>query len=361
MIRGWYPWAFRYQARKLVEAEAVTSPDAIQDIEVPVVGEVVPPDEAGAIDTIVRLIEDRVREAAKAGPAHRDAHPKAHGCVRAEFKVNDDLPAALRVGLFAQPGTYQAWIRFSNGSGVARPDSIGDGRGMAIKLMGVAESPSTTQDFVLINHPVFFVRNAADYVELQTASNPVRFFFPSFNPFRFRLHEGMIALAIARQKVRNALNIRYWSMTPSRFGEGACKFSARPAGGPSAFVGADVPDFLHANLARHLANAGASFDFMVQLRTRSEAMPIEDPTIVWNETDAPFTPVASITIPRQDFDSPEQHAFCENLSFTPWHCVDAHRPLGGINRVRQAVYEHVSRLRHEVNRVERREPTAFTL
>src|SRR5215204_1237914 len=184
---------------------------------------------------------------------------------------------------------------------------------MAIKLMGVAESPSTTQDFVLINHPVFFVRNAADYVDMQTASNPVRFFFSSFNPFRFRLHQGMIALAIADQKVRNALNIRYWSMTPSRFGEGACKFSARPAGGPSAFVGTDKPDFLHANLADHLASTGASFDFMVQLRTRPGAMPIEDPTIVWNETDAPFTPIASITIPPQDFDSPEQHAFCENL------------------------------------------------
>src|SRR5215204_1237913 len=128
---------------------------------------------------------------------------------------------------------------------------------MAIKLMGVAESPSTTQDFVLINHPVFFVRNAADYVDMQTASNPVRFFFSSFNPFRFRLHQGMIALAIADQKVRNALNIRYWSMTPSRFGEGACKFSARPAGGPSAFVGTDKPDFLHANLADHLASTGA--------------------------------------------------------------------------------------------------------
>jgi catalase len=265
------------------------------------------------------------------------------------------------VGVFAAPRTYQAWIRFSNGSGIARPDSIGDGRGMAIKLMGVAESPSTTQDFVMINHPVFFVRNAADYVDLQTASNPIRFFFPSFNPFRFRLHEGMIALAIAGQKVRNALNIRYWSMTPYRLGNGACKFSARPAGVPSPSVATDVSDFLHANLARHLAKTGASFDFMVQLRSQPDAMPIEDPTIIWDEAAAPFVPVASITIPPQDFDSPEQHAFCENLSFTPGHCVGAHRPLGGINRVRQVVYEHISRLRHELNGVTRSEPIGLPL
>jgi hypothetical protein len=331
------------------------------NLNVAVAGEIVPPDEAGAVRIIVRVIEDRVRAAAKAGPARRDAHPKAHGCVRAEFRVLDDLPAGLRLGVFAAPRTYQAWIRFSNGSGSPQPDSIGDGRGMAIKVMGVTESPSTTQDFVMINHPAFFVRNAADYVDLQTASNPVRFFFPGFNPFRFRLHEGMVALAIAGHKVRNPLDIRYWSMTPYRFGEGACKFSARPAGASSSFVATDSPDFLHANLARQLAETGASFDFMVQLRTRPDAMPVEDPTITWDETAAPFAPVACITIPPQDFDSLGQHAFCENLSFTPWHCLDAHRPLGGINRVRRVVYEHISHLRHELNDVPRREPTDFNI
>jgi hypothetical protein len=100
---------------------------------------------------------------------------------------------------------------------------------------------------------------------------------------------------------------------------------------------------------------------MVQLRTRPDAMPIEDPTIIWDETAAPFVPVASITIPPQKFDTPEQEAFCENLSFTPWHCIDAHRPLGGLNRVRRVVYEHISRLRHELNNAPRSEPTGFSL
>jgi len=340
----------------------MSNPDGTRDdLNVPVAGEVVPPSEAGAVRIIVEAIEKQVRAAAKEGPAPRDAHRKAHGCVRAEFRVLDRLPPALRVGLFARPRTYQAWIRFSNGSGSAQADSIGDGRGMAIKLMGVEQSPSTTQDFVMINHSAFFVRNAADYVELETASSPVWFFVPSFNPFRLRFREGLVALAIVRKKVRNVLSIRYWSMTPYRFGDGACKFSARPAGDPSPFVGTESPGFLHDNLARHLKKTSASFDFMVQLRTRPDSMPIEDPTITWDETAAPFVPVASITIPPQDFDSPAQHAFCENLSFTPWHCVPAHRPLGGINRVRRVVYEHISRLRHELNGVPRREPADLTV
>jgi hypothetical protein len=272
--------------------------------------------------------------------------------------VLDDLPPALRAGVFAAPRTWQAWIRFSNGSEKPQPDSVGDGRGMAIKLMDVEGSPSTTQDFVMINHPVFFVRNAADYVDLETASSQTRFFFPSLNPFRFRLHELMAALALAGQKVQNPLSLRYWSATPYRLGGDACKYSARPAGAPSPFTATDTPNFLHDNLARHLAGAGASFDFMVQPRTRAGAMPIEDPTIIWNEAAAPFTPVASITIPPQSFDSPPEQAFCENLSFTPWHCLGAHQPLGGINRVRRTVYEHISRLRHELNDAPRVEPTA---
>src|ERR1700694_634269 len=119
-------------------------------------GEIVPPGEADAVRIIVQAIEDRVRAAAtKTGPARRDAHPKAHGCVRAEFRVLDDLPPALRVGVFAASRSFDAWVRFSNGSETPQPDAVGDGRGMAIKLMGVTQSPSTSQDFLMINHPAF--------------------------------------------------------------------------------------------------------------------------------------------------------------------------------------------------------------
>jgi hypothetical protein len=69
--------------------------------------------------------------------------------------------------------------------------------------------------------------------------------------------------------------------------------------------------------------------------------------------------VAQITIQVQEFASPEQPKFCDNLSFTPWHTIPEHRPLGGINRVRKTVYDTVSRVRHELNGVESHEPTGF--
>jgi hypothetical protein len=324
--------------------------------------EEVPANENAATQQIVQIIGESVRAEAKNGLARRDAHAKAHGCVQAQFRVLDNLPEEVRGGIFGETRAYPAWIRYSNGSGKIQDDSVGDGRGMAIKLMGVKPSDSSTQDFVMINHPVFFVRNAADYVEFQKAlseDNSVKFFFPGLNPFNFRLHEFSIANAIQSTKVANPLYTQYWSMTPYRFGDTAMKFSARACGTASPFIEMAAPDFLRENMQKHLAQSEACFDFLVQLRKLPTEMPIEDPTIEWSEKDAPFIPVARITIPVQVFTSPEQLAFCENLSFTPWHAIPEHRPLGGINRVRKTVYDTISRIRHELNGEERREPTSF--
>jgi hypothetical protein len=317
-----------------------------------------PDDETGAVVAIASGIEARVRAAAASAPARRDAHPKAHGCVAAEFRVLDNLLPSYRVGVFEQPRSYPAWIRFSNGSETPQNDSIGDGRGMAVKVMDVAGSRSGTQDFIMINSPAFFVRNAADYVAFQAAAdNPLRFFFPGWNPFEFRLHELLAAWAIKRRTVSNPLNVRYWSMTPYLFGDIPCKFSCRPVAPASSFNDRTTPNFLRDNLVKSLRQRDAAFDICVQLRTKPDSMPVEDPTIEWQETDSPFVRVARITIPQQVFDTPERMAFGENLSFTPWHGLDAHRPLGGINRVRRTVYEAISRLRHEINHVPRIEPT----
>jgi len=325
--------------------------------------EIVPANEALAIQQISQIVEESIRAEAKNGPAHRDVHFKAHGCVKAEFRVLQ-LPDEMSIGIFAEERKYPAWIRYSNGSNKVQGDSLGDGRGMAIKLMEIEHSESGTQDFVMLNHPVFIVRNAADYIEFQKTlaeDSPLKFFFPGFNPLNFRLHELAIAVAIRSRKVDNPLDTQYWSATPYRFGDAAMKFSVRPCNKSihSLSVETTSPNFLRENMQKHLAHDDACFDFMVQLRTHSVEMPIEDPAIEWSEKDSSFIPVAKITIPSQVFDTPEQMKFCEDLSFTPWHAVRDHQPLGGINRVRKVVYETSSRIRHELNGIERREPTGF--
>ena len=116
-------------------------------------------------------------------------------------------------------------------------------------------------------------------------------------------------------------------------------------------------DKLREALSSHLASREARFDFLVQVQTDPVAMPVEDPTVGWDEATSPYRKVATIRIPPQVCDTPEQMACCENLSFTPWHALPEHRPLGAINRARKVIYEALSARRHELNRVPRREPT----
>lgn len=122
-------------------------------------------DEANSIAKIVDISKQLQ------APGLRGQHPKSHGTVWAEFTVAPNLPENLRVGVFQQPGTtYPAWIRFSNASQL--DDTQPGIHGMAIKLMGIDgekvlenEKTANTQDFVLVDHPVFFIRNVKDFAE----------------------------------------------------------------------------------------------------------------------------------------------------------------------------------------------------
>lgn len=333
--------------------------------------------EASAIQAIERMIVEKLEQTHKEleqdnqtgeNLVRRDAHAKHHGCVRAEFIVEPDLPEEMQFGVFKQPGNrFTACIRFSNGSGNAnQPDSKGDGRGMAIKLLGVEgekllTDEKATQDFVMINHPVFLIRNLQDYVEFTTVVQqskdkpPFKFFFPSWNPFKWRLHEFTIARSIQNSKIANPLEVQYWSMTPYRLGNRAIKFSAKPSHSDRANRSVSSSEnYLREAMINHLSNKEASFDFLIQFQTDAEQMPIEDPTVEWK---SPFYKVATIKIPPQKFDFPEQMRFCENLSYTPWHSLADHQPLGGINRARKQIYTSISQLRHSLNGVPQQEPT----
>jgi hypothetical protein len=80
------------------------------------------------------------------------------------------------------------------------------------------------------------------------------------------------------------------------------------------------------------------FEFQVQLRTSATTMPIEDASVEWPETESPYRTVGHLLLPRQEIlGLREQDAF-KHLSFNVWQALAAHRPLGGINRVRRPAY-----------------------
>ena len=354
----------------------------------PDVAEKVDPSELDFVPSIIasaRRLVDHVQE--ESGPVfRRDAHAKGHGCVTATFTVRPDLPEELRAGVFVPGREYRAWIRFSNGNAEIRPDHAKDARGMAIKLMGVegekllptppGARPLETQDFLMINHPVFFNRDVEEYegfIRYQADGSQLGYFVRDLNPADWQIRELLIGAKVLG-RISSPLQTQYHSMTAYALGvdasggespppyRHAMKYSAKSCTPPArSRVDTKDPDYLRRALAEHLAGREACFEFLVQVQDPSRNMPIEDPTVEWKASDSPFQSVAKIIIPPQDFDTPERNAFCENLSFTPWHGHVDHRPLGGLNRVRKAVYEEIAVYRHARNRVEFTEPRGWCL
>jgi hypothetical protein len=335
---------------------------------------------------IVALISEGVRAQHQPvqRPALRDAHPKAHGCVRATFKVNDNLPAELAQGIFIPRTTYQAVIRFSNGDpDPMRPDAKPDARGMAIKLLDVPgdkimpdERTARTQDFILINYPVFFLDDPARYLKLQRlqrmSANPgtLARVFSALALNHERVEDFLkksaltkavgsesanLIMAVTGTKIGSPLTTRYWSMSAYRLGDPphklAIRFSVRPRE-PDIPIPADPSrNYLREAMINQLAASSWQFDFEVQ--RKPPTMSVENTMMEWRTT---FEPVATITIPKQQFATPARDQFCEGLSFTPWHALPQHCPLGAVNRMRRVAYETISKLRHELNGVQRREP-----
>ncbi len=74
-------------------------------------------------------------------------------------------------------------------------------------------------------------------------------------------------------------------------------------------------------------------------------MPIEDASVIWDESLSPFRKVATISIPEQDFTASANVEDCELMTFNPWQSLPAHQPLGGVNRVRKAIYSEIADFR----------------
>ncbi|EXS30484.1 catalase family protein [Acinetobacter sp. 742879] len=333
-----------------------------------VLGEKLQPNEELLAQNIAQVIEKSIREQYTAGNALRDAHPKAHGCVRADFHVSKNIPAQFAKGMFIPDRSYQAWIRFSNASNDAsNADLKKDARGIAIKILGVSgqkilesEKQATTQDFIMINHPVFFANDAKRYLSFMNDVNSHNMVRKLHIPFALGFKGTMNALGARNSQIANPLYARYWSMVPYQLGLGndrqAVKYSVRACSmQPNNLPKNPSHDFLREALKKTLQSTDACMEFLIQPRT-SNQMLVEDSMTEWDEKAAPFYQVATIHIPKQNFDTPEQNKFCENLSFTPWHALPEHKPLGAVNRMRKVIYENISRVRHDMNSALRQEP-----
>lgn len=301
----------------------------------------------------------------------RDVHGKAHGCALATFTVGN-VPSGYAVGLFAQPGKYDAVIRFSNGSPFVQPDQEKDVRGAAIKVLGIHGNTilptmdgKAAQDFVLMDNPNFFIRTLEGYTRFnqllanEGAKGAEEYFIGLRNPLTWHLRELRLGKAAQKAPPESLVTNRYWSASAYAFGPtGFAKYSLTPSEKNKAWKDwssskskpLSDPNFLRLELSAQAQKGGAEFAFQVQKQVPDRNMPVEDTTVEWKESDAPFVTVAKVVLKADaEFSTPAASKRCEELSFNPWHSLPEHRPAGVMNRVRRALYEQMALFRIQKN------------
>jgi hypothetical protein len=301
----------------------------------------------------------------------RPVHAKSHGLLRAKLTIQGDVPEQYRQGLFAEPGTFDAIVRLSTTPGDILPDSVSSPRAWAIKVIGTPEAAGTlpgheqhhTQDFLcqtgkafgvadaeaFLKQTLFFEKHATDSATLKEAVSTAA-----------RLAESAIetvggqigTLKKLGYPETHILGESFYSQTPLRYGNYIAKIAFLPAS--KNLIALKDKKLEHPGnysalrdaVVRFFKTERAEWNVCAQLATDLEKTPIEDASVVWPEELSPYVTVASLTAEPQDAYSAARRIFVdEHLSFSPWHGLLAHQPLGNINRARRFAYRAAAAFR----------------
>jgi hypothetical protein len=307
-------------------------------------------------DPINRLIEMFVGIAQKKRirlgqtPAERPVFRKLHGAAHGRLEMLKNLPADLKVGVFAHK-TLDAWMRFSSDTSPTSPD-LQSTVGIGLKVFGVPGEKAyggvgDTADFIMQNYPVFFVDDAKAMCEF-TYAGVVQGDYPTYLAHHPKTNQILNEMAKVEGSV---LTTTYWGILPFGAGqEQAVKYRLDPETPPEN-VSNDAVDYLATDMANRLSQGDYRFRFMVQRRTNPATMPLDEATVEWPETESPFVQVATLVIPRQDIEERGQAAYGQSLAFNIFRVPPEQAPVpeSSIAAVRKAVYAASADTRHEAN------------
>ncbi len=328
--------------------------------------EQVPDDEAQTSEALVATMHSILETtAADYGQAVRSVHAKAHGLLTGTLTVAEGLPAPLAQGMFATPGTYPAVLRISTNPGDILDDKVSTPRGMALKVIGVhgerlpGSEGDTTQDFVMQNAKAFTAATPKAFLKTlkllakttDKAAALKRALSAALRGIETTLEamggESGTLKSLGGHPLTHPLGETFYTVVPFLYGAYYAKLSVAPVS-PSLTALTDQPvdldgkpDGLREAVGTFFAAHEGVWEVRVQLATSIDRMPIEDASVEWPEDESPYITVATVRVPQQPSWTPERvKQLDEGLSFSPWHGLAAHRPLGGVMRVRKPAYEH---------------------
>ena len=314
------------------------------------------------------------------GHAHRSVHAKSHGLLEGQLTVLSGLTPMLAQGLFAQPGTFPVIMRFSTNPGDILDDTVSTPRGLAIKIIGVkgerlpGSEGRVTQDFVMVNGPTFGAPDSKAFLgtlkKLAATTDTGQGWKKALSVAlrgtvsalgAFGIESGTLK-QLGGHPMTHPLGETYFAQTPFRYGDYVAKFSVAPVSSNLiALTDRSVnlsgkPNGLREAMIEALRHEDAEWEFRVQLRT-SDDMPIEDASSEWPQKESPFIAVARIKVQAQPaWSEARAQQVDDAMSFSPWHGLAAHQPLGSVNRARKMAYTKAKEFRASRNRCPIHEP-----
>jgi hypothetical protein len=320
-------------------------------------------DEAETIDALRDVFLDMARTVAAAeGHAHRAVHAKGQALLKGKLQIADNLPEELAHGLFAAPGAYEAVVRFSSPPAEQLPDTVSTPRAIALKILGVpgervAESEEQhSQDFLMVNGPAFTSPGPKGFLrstKLLAATTERMPRTKAVISAALRGGERLLEAAgggsgkikgMGGEPQTHPMGEAFFSQVPFRFGPYVAKFCLRPVSATlQSLSGAPVEnseDSQRDAIQDALASGRTElvWELCAQLCRDEQTMPIEDASVEWPQEQSPFIAVATLHVPPQvSWDDAESPGIEDRLAFSPWHALQAHRPLGALNRARRVV------------------------
>lgn len=337
--------------------------------------EQIPEDEAQTSEDLIKALRSIMETTLQDnGHATRSVHAKAHGVLRGRITVLDNLPPEFAQGAFATPGTLPVVLRFSTNPGDILDDKVSTPRGLALKIVGVEGSRlpgsegAVTQDFVMINAKAFTSATPKAFLKSLKLLAKTTDKAPGLKKAFSALLRGIEATiesvggesgtlkSLGGHPQTHILGESFNTVVPLLYGAYFAKLAVVPIS-PSLTALTDQhvdfgdnPDGLREAVKAYFAKSSGVWEVRVQLATDLSKMPIEDASVEWPEKLSPYVTVAQIEIDTQDaWASEKVEEIDDGMSFSPWHGLAAHRPLGGVMRVRRPSYEMSARFRGEHN------------
>jgi hypothetical protein len=343
------------------------------------------PDEAETQKGLNAALHDILETTSKDyGHAVRSVHAKSHGILEGELEVLDGLPPELSQGLFAKPGRYSAIMRISTNPGDILHDSISVPRGMALKVLGVegqrlSGAEGSTQDFIMVNGPAFAASTAKQFLGnlnlLAKTTDRAEWAKKALSAVLRGAEKALEAVGAESATLKtlggapnvHPLGETYYTQTAYRYGDYVAKLSLAPVSHSlKALAGREIRvagrhDAVREEVAKSMAVHGGEWELRVQLCRDAEAMPIEDASVLWDEEMSPFIPVARLRVsPQPSWSEARADVVDDRMRFSVWTGLEAHRPLGTINRARRPAYEMSAGFRARFNGCPIHEPERGT-